>query len=81
MNVRFAFQASIIKRYCDQLSWQLMREGGEIDRLDGCILDNNYVEATAADGLRAVASDLRRLANEIEHRAGQVLTEVLQAAE
>jgi hypothetical protein len=82
MNLAFSFQASIIKIYADHLSWQLRREGGELDRLDGYILDNNRVEAMASDGLVAVANDLRKLAEEIEQRTDQVIPQpMLQAAE
>lgn len=81
MNLAFSFQASIIKTYCDHLSWQLRREGGELDRLDGYISDDNHVEAMASDGLVAVAKDLRKLADEIEHRADQVVSHTLIAAE
>ncbi len=73
MNLAFALQASIIKTHCDHLAWHLRREGGELDRLDGYILDNNRVEDLAADGLLAVAKDLRLLADEIEQRADQVI--------
>lgn len=73
MNLAFSLQASIIKTYCDHLLWHLRREGGELDRLDGFILDDNRVEELAADGLVAIAKDLRQLADEIEHRADQVI--------
>ncbi len=70
MNLRFSFHASIIKQHLDCFA---MVARDHLDHLDGCILDDNVVQESASDGLLAMASDLRRLADELEQRADQVV--------